>query len=93
MRRWRERHPLLAVWHNHLGRARQRGIAVLWSLDEFADFCFATGYLILRRSGWEIDRRDAREGYSLENCRLLPKPLNARKGNHDKLRLRAAAGR
>ena len=80
MRRWRENHPILATWHIHIANAKQRGIPVEWTKEEFYHFCECTGYHFLRKDGWTIDRIDATRGYSLVNCDLLKNEDNARKG-------------
>lgn len=81
---WRQRHPVLALWHNHKHNAKNRGIKVEWSFDDFARFCEETGYHILVRDGWTIDRIRSREGYSYENCQLLTLTENVAKGNRER---------
>lgn len=84
MRRWRERHPLLAAWHAHRWNAKQRGIPVIWTMEEFAAFCEETGYHLIRCDGWTIDRIDARLGYFIGNCQLLTLSENSAKGAREK---------
>jgi hypothetical protein len=77
---WRARHPVLAAWHTHLCHAKRRGIAVLWTVEEFADFCTETGYHILRGDGYDIDRIRHLEPYKLGNVQLMTRHENCRKG-------------
>ena len=78
--RWRERHPLCAAWHTHKWNASKNGHALLWTFDEFEQFCWDTGYHILRKDGYVIDRIESSEGYCLSNCQLLTKEENDYKG-------------
>jgi len=89
-RRWRIRHPVVACWHIHKWNAKQRRIAVLWTLEEFTQFCHETGYHILRADGWEIDRIESSQGYSLANCQLLPKQENGSKSVWERGAMRPA---
>ena len=81
--RWRARHPVLAAWHVHKWNAKKRGIAVHWTLEEFAMFCTTSGYHLLRADGYEIDRKNHHEAYSLDNCQLLTKLANGAKGGRE----------
>ena len=92
-RRWRLRHPVRTAWHIHKWNARQRRIAVLWTLEEFTQFCHETGYHIIRADGWEIDRKRSCEGYSLDNCQLLSKSENGSKGSWERGQWRSAEDR
>jgi hypothetical protein len=75
--RWRE-------WHTHKWNAKKRGKKVLWTREEFALFCFETGYHLLRFDGYSIDRIKHREGYSLSNCQLLTQLQNSIKGGFER---------
>ena len=88
MRRWRERHPILALWHNHKSDAKRRGISVEWTPEEFRFWCITTGYHITVRDGMSIDRIDPARGYSLDNVQLLTVGENSAKGNRERLRRR-----
>ena len=82
--RWRSAHPVASAWHTHRWNAKLRGIPVLWSREEFASFCFETGYHLLRLDGYSIDRIEHRKGYSLSNCRLLTALENSIKGGFER---------
>jgi hypothetical protein len=83
-RNWRERHPLLAAWHQNLSRAKGRKIKVVWDIEEFAQWCCLTGYLVFRDGDVTIDREDATQGYSFGNCQLLSNFANGCKGEQER---------
>ena len=82
---WREKHPLLDAWHHHLDKAKSRGIALDWDLEEFAQWCCLTGFLVLREGDATIDRQDATRGYSFGNCQILSHQANCIKGRREQL--------
>jgi hypothetical protein len=90
MRRWRERHPVLAAWHAHLWNAKKRGIEIKWTLDEFSAFCAETGYHILRRDGWQIHRNGDIGPYALDRVFLVKSEIN--RWLQDLYRQRASGG-
>lgn len=80
-RKWRAEHPIADAWQVHKWNAKQRGIPVEWTRDEFAEFCERTGYDQLRKDGMTIQRDDCLRGYSLANCPgLLPHGENSQIG-------------
>ncbi len=83
-RRWREKNPLLAHFRRIKDRAVRKRIAFSLTFDEFAEFCAESGYLDRVGCGapddLQIDRRDARLGYSRENIQPMGFLDNARKG-------------
>jgi hypothetical protein len=76
MRNWRERHPIMASWHTHKSNAKHRKIPILWDYDEFAAWCFETGYHILRKDGYSIHRDKDTGPYCSQNCVCVPNEIN-----------------
>jgi hypothetical protein len=93
---WRlqkERHPLSVRYNNFKSKAKQRGIAVEITLEEFKEFCHRTGYCIVkgrRGKNATIERPDPLRGYTVDNMELLTFSDNSRKGaTLDKLMIQA----
>ncbi len=76
MRKWRERHPIMSAWHIHLASAKRRGIAVLWSFDEFFNFCTETGYHLLKADGFQMHRDGDVGPYAYGRVSLVPGEIN-----------------
>jgi hypothetical protein len=81
---WAERHPIAYAWAIHRQNARQRGVTVEWTRDEFIAFCEITGYHLKKSDGYVIHRMNHNHGYSIDNCIIIPKQLNSELGNWEK---------
>lgn len=81
-RSWRKRNPLTAAYFSARSHAKARNIQFTLSLEQFAQFAGATGYL--NGSGTNghnlhIDRIDATKGYVEGNIQVLTCSENSRK--------------
>ena len=73
---WRLRHPILAAWQLHRSNAKVRNIEVKWTLEEFRQFCFETGYHLLRGDGWQIHRENDIGPYCYETASMVKAEIN-----------------
>ena len=76
MRRFRETHPITAAWWDHFHNSKKRGIAVLWSFEEFKKWCEETGYHLLRKDGWQIHRLGDTGPYAYGRVRIVKAEVN-----------------
>lgn len=88
MRRWRAENPINAQFHRLKAKAKKRRIPFTLTLEDFREFCQATGYAERVGCGdpadLQCDRIDARLGYSRDNIQALAFLDNARKGAAEK---------
>ena len=75
-RRWRESHPVLSAWHVHISNAKRRGIQILWTFTEFAQFCEETGYHLLRKDGYQIHRHGDIGPYEYKRVSMVKSEIN-----------------
>lgn len=88
MRLWRIRNPIASGFCKLRDRAKRRGIPFEITLPEYRQIVLSSGYLV--RSGsfigcLQLDRIDAKKGYTLGNLQVLTVSENAAKGNRERM--------
>jgi hypothetical protein len=80
-RRFAAKFPLKAAFNNLRKRAKQRGHEFTLTYPEYQDFCYRTGYDILKGKqafSLTIHRVDDSRGYSVDNIRAVRNSTNVR---------------
>lgn len=80
-RRFAAKFPLKSAFNNLRKRAKQRGHAFELTFAEYSDFCYRTGYDILKGKGkfyLTIHRVDPSLGYRADNIRAVRSITNVR---------------
>jgi hypothetical protein len=79
-RRWAAKFPLNKAFHNLVSHARERGIPITITRSEFLEFAVKSGLSIAHGQGkycLNVDRKDERYGYSLDNIHSITKSDNS----------------
>lgn len=81
LRAWRNRNPIRAIWLNHVRHAKDRGIAVEWTFDQFKVWCVEWKFLYRKQhKDGTIHRKKCWLGYSMSNCVVLSHAENSKLG-------------
>jgi hypothetical protein len=82
MRLWRAKHPVRAAWNTMRDHANKRKLPFDLPFDVFSALATAAGYPNGR--ALHCDRKDAKQGYTLENIRFIDGSENVAKGNRER---------
>ena len=85
-RRYRANNPIKYAYESIKDSAKKRSISFTISLEDFTDWCNATGYADNKgkyRLTNHCDRIDATKGYEVGNLQLLTERENVQKRNKD----------
>ena len=85
-RKYRERNPLVALYHTVKSHAKQRGIGFFLTCEQFKDFCHKTGYHLTKgrtADAMSIDRIRGNEPYQVGNIQLKTVSQNSIKSWYD----------
>lgn len=85
-RKYRQRNPIMALFHRCKSHAKQRGHAWLLTFEEFKAFCLRTQYHVLKgrsASAGSIDRIRGDQPYHAGNIQLRSVSLNSIKSWFD----------
>lgn len=81
-RRYREKYPLKAAYHNLKSNAKRRNKQFDITIEQFEQFCINTKYLFGKgrtKNSLHIDRKEENVGYTIENIQVLTNLKNVKK--------------